>query len=98
MKKNKKYIGIVVDLLGIKTYNRFMNKESLISAIENFCKVKGIKPSTFSCHVMNYGGFYKRLKNGGTCTMETTEKVLKYIADNSNIDVDALIAAEQHNY
>jgi hypothetical protein len=76
----------------------FMNKASILNAIDTFASVKGIAPSVVCLRAVNEGKFYKRLKEGGTCTMETAEKVLKYIADNSSIDVDALIAAEQHNY
>lgn len=58
-----------------------MNQE-LLDRIEQFCKKKGIKESTFGLHAAGSGKFVDRIRNGGRIYKETEQKILDYIDNN----------------
>jgi hypothetical protein len=63
--------------------------DELLSEIESFIQARQmagarISETTFGRLVMNDWGFVRRLREGGTVTLRTAEKVKAYISEHSN--------------
>lgn len=54
----------------------------LISAAERYCASRGISLSRLGGLAVNDGKFFRRLQAGGSCTIDTLNKVRRYMADN----------------
>jgi len=62
----------------------FMNaKQTLLSEVEKFLAVSGMKDSTFGHLTVNDGKFVARLRGGSSCTLETAERIRRFLAEHS---------------
>lgn len=52
---------------------------SFLQRVNNFIRVKGMRPSTFGMKVVGDPGFVSRMQNGANPREATIEKVLEYI-------------------
>jgi hypothetical protein len=59
--------------------------EALLSEIEGFSLRAGIKPSTLGRKAINDGKLYERLKNGGSVTLETAERIRKWMHEYGSV-------------
>lgn len=57
-------------------------KQSLLREIETFLRTTGMKESAFGHKTNKDGKLLDRLREGGTVTLETAERIRKFIADN----------------
>lgn len=65
-------------------YTYSMNThQALLNDIEAFLAVSGMAPATFGHETVNDGKFVSRLRNGGSCTLQTADRIRKYISENS---------------
>ncbi|PKR56373.1 hypothetical protein [Thalassospira lohafexi] len=56
-------------------------REKLIEDAEAFCAEQGISKSHLARVVMNHGGFFKRLEEGGDCATGAYEKFQSVFSD-----------------
>jgi hypothetical protein len=80
----------------------YVSRENIaIYAIECFCKCTG-KPATAVGNAIKHGGwFYKRLKNGGSISPLTEQKVVDFIAialekTPDQLRQEAILSFEKH--
>ncbi len=59
-----------------------MTQADLISRIECFARNRGVAPATVTSRAVGNSRLYKRLKNGGSCTFSTADRILTYISAN----------------
>ena len=57
-----------------------MSNAALLREISDFCRLKGLAESTFGRLVVNDGKFVNRLREGGSVTDQTLERVRNYIS------------------
>jgi hypothetical protein len=60
-----------------------MEGESLLREISDYCRGAGIAESTFGRRAVNDGKFVSRLREGGAVTAQTTERVRRFISQNT---------------
>ena len=58
-------------------------QQTLLAEIEAFLLVSGMAPGSFGHATVNDGKFVGRLRRGGSVTLDTAERIRKYIAENS---------------
>ncbi len=56
-------------------------RKKLLEDAEAFCAKEGISLARFGGIVMNHGGFFKRIEDGGDCKTSVYERIQKIIAD-----------------
>lgn len=56
-------------------------REKLMEDAEVFCSAQGIAKSHLARVVMNHGGFFKRLEDGGDCSTGAYEKFQAVFSD-----------------
>ncbi|HYZ22237.1 MAG TPA: hypothetical protein VE690_08780 [Rhodopila sp.] len=59
-----------------------MNAEALLQQISDYCRRTGMAESTFGRRAVNDGKFTSRLRYGGRVTLETVQRVHKFIEGN----------------
>ncbi len=59
-----------------------MTDDKLISEIEAFAKVKGIRPATVTSRGVSNSRLYGRLKAGGSCTHRIANRLREYMKEN----------------
>ena len=57
-------------------------KEQLIENAEDYCAKRQFSLARLATIVINDGKFFKRVKTGGGCTIQTYEKFQSYFAEN----------------
>lgn len=55
--------------------------EALLSEIEDFSRKAGIKPSTLGRKAINDGKLHERLRKGGSVTLETAERIRRWMLE-----------------
>lgn len=55
-------------------------KQSLLKEIEQFLALSGMNESAFGHQTNNDGKLVKRLRDGGSVTLETADRIRKFIA------------------
>lgn len=58
--------------------SRTMNSQTIINLATLYALHTGRRLSTLGAYVVNDGKFFDRLAAGGSCTMKTAEKVVRY--------------------
>ena len=58
-----------------------MTRAELISAIEAFAKARDIAPATVTSRAVGNSQLYKRMKNGGSCTLDVAQRIQSYMAE-----------------
>src|SRR5690606_36788495 len=54
---------------------------TLLSEIEAFSRQAGIKPSTLGRKAVNDGKLHERLRNGGSVTLETADRIRRWMRE-----------------
>ncbi|WP_417733096.1 hypothetical protein [Rosistilla oblonga] len=54
--------------------------ETLLVKIEQYCENRGIKTSTFGNLAVNDGKFVQRLRDGGSVTLKTMDRLEKFMS------------------
>jgi hypothetical protein len=65
-----------------------MNAASLVRIASIYAAHKGLKLSTVAAYAVNDGKVLKKLADGGSCTIATGEKLLRYFEANWPADLD----------
>ncbi len=78
-----------VDEIGHLSNMPGMDAHSLISRIEAYCAASGYTPGTVGLKAVNNSRLYERLRDGGSCTLETAGRLLEWLASNppANINI-----------
>lgn len=58
-----------------------MAENNLICEIEQFAERLNIAPATVTSRAVGNSRLYKRLKDGGSCTMRIADRVREFMAD-----------------
>lgn len=59
-----------------------MYSAHLLTLVEQYCAATGLSEARVATLVRNYGGFFKRVRDGGAFTNRTYERVLQWFSDN----------------
>lgn len=57
-------------------------KTRLLAVAKAYCAETGLSLARVATLAQNQGSFFKRLEAGSSCTVETYEKVLRWLSDN----------------
>lgn len=58
-------------------------REKLLQAADFYCERTGKSRATLATLVTNHGKFFDRIEGGGGCTVDTYEKVMSWIKENT---------------
>lgn len=59
-----------------------MTTAHLLTLAKTFAGHAGLKMTTIGAYAVNDGKFFERLESGGSCTIRTADKVVRYFSDN----------------
>src|SRR5216684_6869455 len=65
--------------------------EQLLSEIADYCRRVGMAESTFGRRAVNDGKLVSRLRIGGRVTMETVERVRRFMSEHRSIETRGLV-------
>jgi tryptophan synthase beta subunit len=65
---------------GQKSLSADMAQTDIISEIETFAAQAGIAPATVTSRAVQNSRLYQRMKDGGSCTIQTAGRIRDYIA------------------
>lgn len=54
----------------------------MLDAVKEHCRLTKRKASTVGNYAVNDGGFFERLQNGGSCNVDTYNKVIRWLDKN----------------
>lgn len=70
-----------------------MTAEHLISRIEAFAQRRGWQPATVTSRAVGNSRLYRRLKEGGTCTLSVADRLIEFM-DTSPVDPEEVSRPE----
>ncbi|UXU74327.1 MULTISPECIES: hypothetical protein [unclassified Paracoccus (in: a-proteobacteria)] len=65
-----------------------MTADHLVSIAQRYADHRGYRLTTVGAYAVNDGKFFDRLLAGGSCTMRTADKVLRYLASHWPVDLE----------
>ena len=57
-------------------------RETLLATADDWCRQKGMSKARLATLAVNDGKFFDRVGQGGDCTLQTYEKLMRYMANN----------------